>query len=492
MGFLLVRAPVPCIRTQGGAADRQRSPCGHVVTIGGIMGKNNKARRAAKTKSRVKARAQRAQESARPHAGAGWWPDADDPLFSHAEATRSLLISTVDATHNQTSFEADGISRLISVPSHIVDRAVEAFLVEQVDQIWREGWQPAELVRQARLGTQTASAGRLVALAVAADHANRRSATLDRRWRVQVETLNLPEVNARGGWVRSWYENEGLDRSRAVTGMVDALCGISFLPRLDSILPPPGSGPTAPSAMRGDGAAGGAPDPMLERVRGLLAMAESTTFEAEAIAFTAKAQELMTRHAIDVATLHRHDDSGEQPIVIRIPIDAPYADAKSLLVQIVAEAGRCRAVFHTNVAMSAVVGFRDDVVAVEMLFTSLLVQAQTALTGAAKHSPAGTKTRQASYRSAFLLGYTHRLGDRLREINEAVFDDAEREHGTAFLPVLRSRSDTVNHLMDEKFGDNLTNSPIRGGYDYAGRISGIAAANQAKLNFGDLETAPLA
>ena len=47
-----------------------------------------------------------------------------------------------------------------------------------------------------------------------------------------------------------------------------------------------------------------ATDAVLARIRQLLAKAESTTFEAEALAFTAKAQELMTRHAIDAALVH--------------------------------------------------------------------------------------------------------------------------------------------------------------------------------------------
>jgi hypothetical protein len=38
---------------------------------------------------------------------------------------------------------------------------------------------------------------------------------------------------------------------------------------------------------------------MLDRVRALLAKAESTDFPQEADAFTARAQELMARHRID-------------------------------------------------------------------------------------------------------------------------------------------------------------------------------------------------
>ena len=58
----------------------------------------------------------------------------------------------------------------------------------------------------------------------------------------------------------------------------------------------------------------------------MLAKAESTTFPDEAEALTAKAQELMDRHAIDRAMLaasspgHTSTPEGRQ-----VPVDAPYA-----------------------------------------------------------------------------------------------------------------------------------------------------------------------
>ena len=111
------------------------------------------------------------------------------------------------------------------------------------------------------------------------------------------------------------------------------------------------------------------------------------------------------------------------------PVDAPYGDIKSLLLQTVADAGRCRAVYMGSLAMSTLIGFPDDVAAAEMLFTSLLLQAQRALADAAKRAPAGTQVRSQSYRSAFLLAYTTRIGDRLQEINNAIYAEvaAERE-----------------------------------------------------------------
>jgi hypothetical protein len=122
------------------------------------------------------------------------------------------------------------------------------------------------------------------------------------------------------------------------------------------------------------------------------------------------------------------------------------------------------------------------------MFTSLLLQAQTALADAAKFVPAGTRTRSKSYRSAFLLAYTHRIGARLREINEEVFAEVEAEQGIAFLPALRSRSAAVDDYLTERFGE-LTSKRVRGGHDAAGWAGGTTAADNARLNLGDLTEA---
>lgn len=235
---------------------------------------------------------------------------------------------------------------------------------------------------------------------------------------------------------------------------------------------------------------GGERDPVLDRIRALLAKAEATTFEAEAEAFTAKAQELATRHAIDAARLQAEagpaNGDGEQLVAIRVPIDAPYADAKSLLLQTVATAGRCRTVMHQRLGLSTVVGYPADVAATEVLFTSLLVQAQRALNVAARHAAPGARPRRQSFRSAFLLAYAQRIGERLTEINDALYASAEAEGGGAFLPVLRDRASVVDDYIAEQFG-TLVSAPVRGGYDSAGWAGGTQAANNAQLSL-DLET----
>ena len=208
-------------------------------------------------------------------------------------------------------------------------------------------------------------------------------------------------------------------------------------------------------------------------------------FDAEAEAFTAKAQELITKHTIDLAMLSANGGHADEPITLRLPIDDPYADAKSWLLQVVAENPRCRSVFDPRYALASVVGFASDVAATEMLFTSLLVQAQTAMHAAAARAPAGARTRSRSFRSAFLVAFAHRIGARLEEINAGVTSAVDCSGEV--LPVLAARSSRVDAAVDEMFG-TLRRSAVRG-YDAAGWASGQLAADCAQLSSGDLTPA---
>jgi hypothetical protein len=377
------------------------------------------------------------------------------------------------------------IDELSARPVADVDQEAEAVILTMISYLWAGGWQPVELQRQGRIGCTSTVASRLVSWAMAADHVGRRSVTLHARWVAQIDSLGLPQTDGRPGWMRRWARDECVDRPRAIAAMVDVVCNLRYLPRLDPIVPAPGTGDQPPAAVNFAGTApmGGESDPALERIRNLLAKAESTTFEAEAMAFTAKAQELMTRHAIDAAMVHGRSRSDDRPVAIRLPIDAPYIEPKTLLLQTVADATRCRTVFLPELAMSTVVGYPSDLEAVELLFTSLLVQAQTAMADAAKRAPAGSRPRSQSFRSAFLAGYTNRIGARLREINDAVYAQVESERGAAFLPVLRSRSTAVDDFIADRFG-TLRNSSVRRQYDAAGWTSGTVAADNAHLASG--------
>jgi hypothetical protein len=448
------------------------------------MGKNNQARRAAKAKQRARQRARHEQTARR--RGPDSWSDAGQPsagsVFDEAQDAELMWAA---AGHpgpgQQVADPATALTRLGELTVTTVVATAERMVLGHLALLWDHGWQPLELLRHAHVSGRSGTVARLVQQAVAVDCTRLLRLELDPRWRDQAESVRLPPREAEPGWMLRWAAVDGHETRAAYPLVAEAMRLLFDLPPVDELIPPPGR-PASHHRPRSTTS-----DPVLQRVRALLAKAESTEFEAEATALTAKAQEMITRHAIDAALLEGDSDQTDRPTLIRIPIDAPYADAKSFLLQTVADASRCRAVFVPRLSHSNVVGLPADLVAVEVLFTSLLVQAQHALTEAGRRAGPGARPRSQSFRSAFLLAYTQRIGERLDEINQHVFGAAE-EDSARFLPVLRSQRDAVEEFMSERFGE-LQTGGVRGGYDSAGWASGRMAADQARLSSGDLDPA---
>jgi hypothetical protein len=249
------------------------------------------------------------------------------------------------------------------------------------------------------------------------------------------------------------------------------------LGQLPTILPPPGTH-VSDWHRRDDHRA--TDDPVLAKVRALLAQAESTTFEAEAETFTAKAQELMTRHAIDAALLWERTDRGARPVTIRLPIDDPYVNQKAHLLHVVARNSRCKAVQHADYGLVSVVGFAADVMAVELLFTSLLVQSHSAMHAEAATAPPGSHSRGRAFRTSFLFAYACRIDKRLSDVNESVEAEVVPSTGSTLLPALAARSEAVDEEVAATFG-RLTKSPAQRSYDRLGWDRGVLAADRAQL-----------
>lgn len=262
---------------------------------------------------------------------------------------------------------------------------------------------------------------------------------------------------------------------------------LATLPELSLLCPLPG---TARRDTQDSELTSGRPadQRMLDRVRALLAKAESTEFPEEAEALTSRAQELMARHSINDALLaaagsERPGHAGPGHAAgRRLFVDSPYEAAKAILLDVVAEANRCRAIWHKNLGLCTVLGFPGDLDAVELLFTSLLVQATTAMVGAGSRRDAWGRSRTRSFRQSFLTSYAQRIGERLAEAagsaeRQAVADSP----GTDLLPVLAARHRAVDDAFEEMFPD-LTMHAVRSVSDREGWISGRAAADLATLH----------
>ena len=354
----------------------------------------------------------------------------------------------------------------------------EPVLVGWVRELYGSGWQPTELLRVMRTRAKAAGAD-LIRLVIAAERASRHDQTLnDPQWIRQWTAAELPRQLPDHGWAMTWA---GCASDEALTVILRLAAVLGRLPELEQLLVPP-AGVRVRRPLVGRSATAATANPILERVRALLAKAESTEHESEAMAFTAKAQELMTKHAIEQAMIDQAEAAESSPGMIRIPVDAPYADAKALLLQTIAEHTRCRSLFLAELSLSHVIGYSDDLEAVELLFTSLLVQAQRGLAEASAAAPAGARTRSQAFRSAFLLGFTGRIGERLEEVRRVAYAGADAK---GFLPVLRSRDARIDEFVADRF-KATTSERVRGGYDQAGYASGRMAGDAAAFTSGDL------
>ncbi|MCM0675758.1 DUF2786 domain-containing protein, partial [Micromonospora phytophila] len=295
----------------------------------------------------------------------------------------------------------------------------------------------------------------------------------------------LRDLDARIWWdgderhLAGWSVRAGLDRFTALRAAVDALALVEGLPPIAVLRPPPGA--TGASTTR---TAAGSGSRMLDRVRALLAKAESTTFPAEAEALTGKAQELIARHSVDQALLATGAERADLPGGVRLGTDPPYAGAKALLVQEVSAANRCEAVWSDDLGFTTVLGWPADLEAVELLYTSLLVQATGAMLrgrGERRTARAGRKTRD--YDESFLNAFALRIGERLRAATEATDREAAEAAGPErLLPVLASRAEAVRERLDTFFpGVTRARLTVR---DSEGWSSGTSAADRASLHSG--------
>ncbi|MEH0970123.1 DUF2786 domain-containing protein [Micromonospora sp. CPCC 205546] len=225
-------------------------------------------------------------------------------------------------------------------------------------------------------------------------------------------------------------------------------------------------------------------DAMLSKVRKLLAQAEDPACTpAESAAFTAKATELIARYGVDRALLAARDPATD-PVGDRVvEVVAPYARDKAGLLAAVADPLRCRCVRRREGAgfVMHLFGFASDLERVELLFTSLLVQAAHGLAGA--ETPVGAHV--AAFRRSWLAGFAQVITVRLR----AAEAGAVAEAGTPSVAlVLADRSDRVRHRVAEVYPRLRTAAPRRlagGGFG-----SGAEAGRRADLGGRGVATAP--
>lgn len=226
------------------------------------------------------------------------------------------------------------------------------------------------------------------------------------------------------------------------------------------------------------------PGARLDRIRKLLAKAERAGTPDEAEIYTDKAVELMARHGVDEAVLAATGPPRTDPIGhVRIDIDDPYSGAKARLLGWIASALRCRWVMHDpragTVAAVTVFGYTSDRERVELLYTSLLLQASAQL-GSVR--PPDPRESVAAYRRSWVYGFAARVHQRLLQAEQAAVSEVAST-SAAGAPsvelVLVDRGKEVDRAYEEEFGDlRRARRPQVSGSGYR---RGAAAADRADL-----------
>ncbi len=401
------------------------------------MSKSNRQRRAAKQKARRRTTGHREQVPG--------WADVDPGLLhgviSELLHTAASAYDAGDDTAPQGC--ADALILGFGRYGREVEIAADDAVAEAVAHAWRAGWLPSDMPELARRRLESPAAGYLTS-AVLEQSQRYAPAALHPRWRQALAELARETEPGGGRPLAVLAERHGLGRAQALATMIQVLALLGTLPSMELLLPLPGQRHYAADVPRGE-----AESKALARVRALLAKAESTEFPEEAEALSAKAQELMSRYSLQQAMLDHDAGAPATADGRRLWLEAPYAGAKALLVQVIATSNRCRSVWSENLGFVTVVGAEADLAGVELLTTSLLLQANRAMLMAGRQVTRHGTSRTRSFRQSFLIAFATRVGERLREASAS--ETAEVAADPRLLPVLAARDRAVEDRMAKLF-----------------------------------------
>ena len=353
------------------------------------------------------------------------------------------------------------------------DLATEAVVTEAIGAAWQAGWSPSDLHQVARRRLAPPAVHYLAAAIIAESH-QYPAATVHPRWRADLAAISAGVDLGAGPQLSRWAAANALDQLAALTVVLEVLALLVRLPRLEALVALPGQCRHAPAAV------GHVDEKALGRVRALLAKAEATEFPDEAEALSAKAQDLMSRYSLHQAMVDHDRSRVPGATGRRIWIDNPYAGAKALLVQVVGTANRCRTVFTKDLGFVTVVGAETDLDLVELLATSLLVQASRAMLAAGRQVGGRGNSRTRSFRQSFLVAYATRIGERLDTTTAKVTAEVA---DSQLLPVLAARSRAADELVHRLFPAMVHRRVSVS--DGAGWGAGRAVADLASLDVRD-------
>ena len=405
------------------------------------MGVNNRARRAAKKRKRSPGRPVGTGVSGFRGAAAQNHPPGEPP--TDRQLAELLVADAVDMSGGDEGTAGRLADRMLAgnaqVPPTVIGAAMERLLRRLTHVVVQAGWGPRDLTELVR---RRLTLEHQPVLAAALHHEMSRHSVerVAPQWRAELAAIGATRHPPLHG-------HPGLTLALVLAAVLVAT------PRIPRLMPPPGGADPLDTVRWEPGGQGAK---VLARVRALLAKAESTEFAEEAEALSTKAQELISRYSLD-QLMGAAETAGQDPTTIiarRFWLDAPYVSAKASLIAEVALANRCSTVSAEKLGFTTVAGTSGDLDAVELLTTSLMVQADAAMLAAGRRTDRHGTSRTASYRRSFLLAYAHRIGERLSDADQAVSTAvADVDGGGVLVPTLRAHGERVDAALAEMFPD---------------------------------------
>ncbi|MFF0770915.1 DUF2786 domain-containing protein [Nonomuraea wenchangensis] len=193
----------------------------------------------------------------------------------------------------------------------------------------------------------------------------------------------------------------------------------------------------------------------LDRIRGYLAIAEhSNTGAAEAETFRERAYALMAKYGVERAHLAAAGQITDELASWGFVVDGPHQAERIQLLAAITNAKTCRALTWkvNSTTYIMVSGYQSDLDAVQMLYGSLALQMT-------KEVKAVTATKRvATARKSFLLGFASRVGEKLREANQAATAEIPTSStGSSTALVLRDRQAAVDAYFNKQAPNTRAN-----------------------------------
>ncbi|MEO6123467.1 MAG: DUF2786 domain-containing protein [Ilumatobacteraceae bacterium] len=471
------------------------------------MGQNSQQRRAAK--QRRAARQQRLTGAAGPRSQDPRTVTGEahhQPQKSPGRPTADRLVMDAVLLTSPKGDPSPGFARALdalidletnSEPEHRPTTAITAKLLHQITDLYEQGWQPGDLAHGVKRNG-TARGHRLIIAMIANEARSASAATrAPQGWLDQLDDLGAYDpirssvIGGHDQPINGWARAERVYVDEKLAIALQVLHAVLRFGKIPLLADPPSrwTDSNRGSLPRPEASSAEVDAKALKLIRALLAKAEATTFEAEAETFTAKAQEMMTRYSIDAAVLaaaHAGDGTGRISGVVsrRVHIDSPYADEKATFLAMIADVNGAKSVWTPNFGFATVTGFPVDLQLTDLLFTSLLVQANHA---SAAFTSADRQLRTASFRRAFLVSFAQRISERLRTTRRHVATVAAEQYGSSLVPILANRAVAVTAEFERIF-PTTTKMKSRS-YNSLGWYAGQEAADKADIGHGEAITA---